>query len=118
MPYSCHQIPYPLIIAVDISSSSITLNPFYTPETKDMFDFSKYDYIISPISPSSQQTRREYLLNPSSPIFIDDYYSLSGSVFKSQFVAHLHDIDFIDIVSIIKSLASSSTLKIWNIAII
>lgn len=96
MPYSCHQIPYPLIIAVDISSSSITLNPFSIIKSQS---FSKYDYIISPISPSSQQTRREYLLNPSSPIFIDDYYSLSGSVFKSQFVAHLHDIDFIDIVS-------------------
>ena len=95
MPYSCHQIPYPLIIAVDISpSSTTTLNPFSIIRSQS---FSKYDYLISPISPSSQSTRRDYLTNPSSPIFLDDYYSLSGSVFKSQFVAHLHDIDFIDI---------------------
>ena len=97
MPYSCHQIPYPLIIAVDISpSSTTTLNPFSIIRSQS---FSKYDYLISPISPSSQSTRRDYLTNPSSPIFLDDYYSLSGSVFKSQFVAHLHDIDFIDIKS-------------------
>ena len=97
MPYSCHQIPYPLVIGVDISpSSENTLNPFSIIRSQS---FSKYDYLISPISPSSQSTRRDYLTNPSSPIFLDDYYSLSGSVFKSQFVAHLHDIDFIDIKS-------------------
>lgn len=95
MPFSCHQIPYPLIIGIDISdkitNEDQTYNPFSLIKSQN---FSKYDYIISPISPKNPIIRKQFLKNPTIPIFLDDYYLFSNSIFKSQFVAKLHDNDF------------------------
>ena len=96
MPYSCQEIPYSLSIGIDISKNEIEKEKEldFPIEIIKSNEFSNYDYLITPISIKDKNLRKKFPNENSNPIFIDDYYSISSSLFKNQIIAKLHDEDF------------------------
>ena len=95
MPYSCQEIPYSISIGIDISKNEIKDNELDFPiDIIKSNEFSNYDYLITPISIKDKNLRKNFPNENTEPIFIDDYYSISSSLFKNQIIAKLHDDDF------------------------
>ena len=98
MPYSCQEIPYSISIGIDISKNEIKDNELDFPiDIIKSNEFSNYDYLITPISIKDKNLRKNFPNENLEPIFIDDYYSISSSLFKNQIIAKLHENDFISI---------------------
>lgn len=96
MSSNYNYIPYSLDIGIDVSSLCQT-------NINDVFKliktsaFSDYNYIITHISISDQELRKQYFIHPTYPVFLDDYYESTASILKSQFIAKLHYSDLVSI---------------------
>jgi hypothetical protein len=87
MPFTCQRIPYALTIGVDVSSAfrdSETLFNAY--ELVSSTHFKYFDFVVACVSITNIAKRCSFMLQqtPATPVFIDDYYTVSTAFYKTQ----------------------------------
>ena len=105
MPFTCQRIPYALTIGLDVSVAFRDSETLFNPhELVSSTNFKHFDFIVACVSVKNIAKRFKFMTQPTTPVFVDDYYTISSSFYKTQFIAQLHNEDVDDVSTHMKAI--------------